>query len=101
MEMAYELDCNMFKVAFICSLVSVGRHDVLAPNIPFKEGDTWIEKAEAMELKYTNLQKYLITIRKEVEAANYLQDEVKVYNSLSTLMAHVSKHEGSLWDVEK
>lgn len=54
-----------------------------------------------MELKCTNLQKELITLWEEVEAANSLQEAVKLHDSPSTLAARVTKLEGSLRDGDK
>lgn len=54
-----------------------------------------------MELKFSNLQKEIIALQEEVKVSNSLQDEVKVHGSLSTLVAHVTKLKGSLWDAEK
>lgn len=57
MEMVFKFTHNMFKVAYVFSLVSAGRSDVLASDNPFKKRDTPKGKVEAMELKCTNLQK--------------------------------------------
>lgn len=48
MEIYSKLAPNMFKVASIFYLVSVVQGNYLALKIPFKESDTWKEKAEAM-----------------------------------------------------
>ncbi|CAI8584825.1 unnamed protein product [Vicia faba] len=79
MEIAYDLGYNMFKVASNFSLVSIRRGEVLSFDSPFKERDTWKEKAEAMELKCNNLLCELITLQKEVEDANSLQETMKVH----------------------
>lgn len=54
-EITLELAHNMFKAASIFSLNYTGHGDVLSPDNPFKEWDAWKEKAEALELKCTNL----------------------------------------------
>lgn len=94
--MTSELVYSMFKYAFVFSLVSKRRGNVLAPDSPFKQRDTWKGKIEAMELKCTNLHKELLALQEEVNATNSLQEVVKVHDSSSTPEARVAKFEGSL-----
>lgn len=58
-------------------------------------------KFKAIYFKCTNLQKELITLRNEDKATNSLQEAMKLYVSLSSLEACVTKLEGSLQDSEK
>lgn len=89
-EKDYDLAHNMFKTASIFSLIFVGWGDVLALCSPFKERDTWKEKAEPMELKCINLQKELITLPEKVEVTDSLQEVMEVYGSTSVLEARVT-----------
>lgn len=51
MYLAFELTHNMFKFAYIFSLISFHYGDILAPGKPIKERDTWEGKYETMELR--------------------------------------------------
>lgn len=51
MYLSFELTHNMFKFAYIFSLISFGCGDILAPGKPIKERDTWEGKCEIMELR--------------------------------------------------
>lgn len=54
-----------------------------------------------MELKYTNLQKELLTLREKIKAANSLQEAVKLHGHLSIMAAHFPELNGSLRNTEE
>ena len=81
MEITLELAHNMFKAASIFSLNYTGHGDVLSPDNPFKEWDAWKEKAEALELKCTNLQEELFVLQEEANATNSLREALKIHDS--------------------
>lgn len=91
----------MFKAASIFSIVSAGRRDVLALDNPIKEMDTWKWKYETMELRCYTLQEEVVVLQEKVKTAKYLQEEEKIHNYHSTLVAQVIKMEDSLKEVDK
>lgn len=80
MKLGSKLTHSMFKAASILSLVSSGQGDVLARGIPTKGGDTWKWIFEAMELRYSFLQKDLIALHEEVKLASSLLEGENINN---------------------
>lgn len=82
MEMAYKLPHNMFKVAFIFSLVFVGQGDIL-------------------EWRCTNLQIEFITLRGELKVSRSLEEEIRIHGSPSYLAACVTELRDTLKDTKE
>lgn len=64
MKLASELSYNMFKVASIFSIISVGHGDVfLTPSNPSNERGTCKGKVEATNLRCSTLHKEFIALQ--------------------------------------
>lgn len=77
----------MYQASSLLSMATTGRGDVLVTNNHYKERDTWKGKCEVIKKKFYALQKDLAKLQKKVEHIDFLREEVKTYDSLSTLVA--------------
>lgn len=66
-QLLSEVTFHTYQNASLFSLATAGRWDVVVVGNPSKEKDTWKEKYEALEHKYSTFQKELADLQGKVK----------------------------------